>query len=73
MDEALVIGGAEIYTLALPRVNRMYMTRVHHAFEGDAFFPPYQDSDWQEILREEHHSNNPNEPLNYSFITLEKR
>lgn len=34
-----VIGGAEIYRQALPRLRRLYLTLIHRNFEGDAFFP----------------------------------
>jgi dihydrofolate reductase len=40
--EAFVIGGAQIYVAALPSVDRIYLTRVHAAVEGDTALPP----DW---------------------------
>jgi dihydrofolate reductase len=38
-DEVFVIGGAEIYALALPEVDRVYLTRVHESVEGDVVMP----------------------------------
>jgi dihydrofolate reductase len=38
-----VIGGAEIYALALPRCTELYLTHVPGNPDGDAFFPPYKD------------------------------
>jgi dihydrofolate reductase len=52
--EVFVIGGAEIYRLALPRADRVYLTRIDAAFEGDAFFPPLDPADWREVGREDH-------------------
>ena len=37
--EVMIIGGAEIYQQALPIADKMYITIVHHAFTGDAYFP----------------------------------
>ena len=37
--EVMVIGGAQIYNLALPLADRVYLTRVHQTPDGDAFFP----------------------------------
>lgn len=44
--EAFVIGGGEIYALALPLANRIYLTRVHASFEGDTFFPAFDQQQW---------------------------
>jgi len=49
--ELMVIGGADIFRLALPLAERIYLTRVHAAPEGDVLFPPLQDSEWREIER----------------------
>lgn len=47
-DEIFVVGGAEIYKQALPVTDRVYLTRVHHTFDGDRFFPELGD-EWQEV------------------------
>src|SRR5436305_6878261 len=39
VKEVFVIGGAEIFHTAMDRAFRIYLTRIHHRFEGDAFFP----------------------------------
>ncbi len=51
--ELMVIGGAEVYRLALPAATRLYLTRVHARFDGDAFFPDMDFSRWREVFREE--------------------
>ncbi|MFN0181095.1 MAG: dihydrofolate reductase [Gemmatimonadales bacterium] len=49
--EVFVIGGAEIYRLALPRADRLYLTVVHATFEGDVVFPPFDQAAW--VLEDE--------------------
>ncbi len=51
-EEIMIIGGAEIYQGALPRVSRIYLTRVHATPEGDVFFPPLEPADWVEVSSE---------------------
>ena len=47
--ELMVIGGEAIYRLALPRADRIYLTRIHARVEGDAHFPDLEPADWREI------------------------
>lgn len=46
-DEAFVIGGAEIYALALPFADRIYLTEVDAEVEGDTLFPELAVSEWR--------------------------
>jgi dihydrofolate reductase len=48
VEEIMVIGGAEIYRLALPKADRLYLTEVDLLPEGDAFFPDLDQAQWQE-------------------------
>ena len=52
VDEICVIGGAALFAAALPRAQRLYLTEVDASPEGDVVFPPFDESDWQEISRE---------------------
>jgi dihydrofolate reductase len=70
--EVFIVGGAEIYKLAMPLTNRIYLTIVHQSFEADAFFPPINNSEWFETEREEHPADEKNS-IPYSFITLNRR
>ena len=70
-DELMVIGGAEIYRQALPQADRLYLTRVYQSFKGDAFFPELNDAEWQEVAREDQHSEDE-EPLKFSYLVLER-
>ena len=71
-DEAMIMGGAEIYALALPHTDRLYLTEVHADVDGDAFFPEYDKSLWQEVAREDFAAEGPN-PYNYSFVVYEAK
>lgn len=69
-DEAFVIGGAELYRQALPLAQRLYLTEVAQAFEGDVFFPEIQTADWQEISRTEQCSA---AGLAFAFVVYQRR
>jgi dihydrofolate reductase len=69
-DEVMVIGGAQIYALALSRATRIYLTEVHIAADGDTRFPPLDDSGWQETAREDHPAEG--DAPAFSFVTLER-
>ena len=69
-EEAMVIGGSEIYKEFLPMANRIYLTMIYGDFEGDAFFPRY-GKEWKEASREKHNADAEN-PYSYEFIVLEK-
>ena len=46
-EEVFVIGGAEIYRQTIALCDKIYLTRIHHSFEGDAFFPELPQADWK--------------------------
>ena len=76
LDEAMgsatgaifVIGGAEVYRLALSLATRIELTEVHQDFEGDAVFD-FDRSGWHETSRQDHIAQ---DGLGYSFVTLER-
>lgn len=70
-DEAMVIGGSQIYEQALALADRLYLTQVHAEVEGDAWFPAFHPGDWAEIGREAFFADGPN-PYDYSFIVLKR-
>lgn len=72
VPEIMVIGGAQIYREALPRAQRIYLTRVHACFDADAFFSTVDPDDWREAAREDHAADERN-PFKYSFVVLERR
>ena len=52
--EIMVIGGAEIFAVALPRADRLYFTLIDAEIDGDVFFPAFDESQWREISRQTH-------------------
>ncbi|WP_262296569.1 dihydrofolate reductase [Microvirga sesbaniae] len=67
-----VVGGAEIYALALPHVQSIFLTKVHAAPEGDAVFPEFDRSRFRETRREDH-PKAPDDEHPFTFIDLERR
>lgn len=49
VKEIFIIGGAEVFTSAFDMANRIYLTRIHHQFEGDVFFPAIDEHEWKLI------------------------
>jgi dihydrofolate reductase len=68
-EEVAVIGGAEVFALFLDRADRIEVTEVHEAAEGDTMMPPFGPA-WREIAREDFESE-AGRPA-YSFVTLER-
>lgn len=62
VDEVMVVGGANVYAMALPHATRLYFTQVHlclaqslpDAGKGDIFFPPLDLAEWTLVYQEEH-------------------
>lgn len=69
--EVMIIGGASFYAQVLPRAARMYLTYVHHDFEGDQYFPAFDECEWRESAREDFAADETN-PYSFSFVTLDR-
>jgi len=69
--EAFIIGGAQIYELAMPFADRIYLTRIHSHFEGDIFFPHISPHEWT-IASEEKHIPDQQNTHAYTFLAYEK-
>ncbi|WET04741.1 dihydrofolate reductase [Flavobacterium sp. YJ01] len=52
-EDNYIIGGGEIYNLALPFTDIIELTKVHHTFEADAFFPKLNKNEWILVESEE--------------------
>ncbi len=52
--EVFIVGGSTIYELALPKADRLYLTRIHAEIEGDVFFPEFDEALWPTLERVEH-------------------
>jgi len=70
-SEAIAIGGAQIYALALPLAERIYLTQVHARINGDTYFPQLDMDEWQQVGREDFSAEDDN-PYDYSFVVLDR-
>jgi dihydrofolate reductase len=70
-SELFIIGGAEIYQQLLSHVNKLYLTIIHHPFEGDAYFPEINSQEWQ-VSDEEHHEPDEKNIYPYTFMIYDK-
>lgn len=72
-EQCFIIGGGEIYKAFLPLAHRLYLTHIHHRFEGaDTWFPQWLPGDWQSV------ESGPTQVdektgLHYHYETLERR
>ncbi|MGI4812613.1 MAG: dihydrofolate reductase [Janthinobacterium lividum] len=66
--EAFVIGGAELYAQAISQADKLIVTEIDQAFEGDTHFPQFDSTIWRETARETHQANLPN-AFSYAFVT----
>jgi dihydrofolate reductase len=69
--ECFVIGGSEIYKLAMPFTTRLYLTEIDAVIEGDTFFPSIDKSGWKEISRR-HHPADDRHAYAFDFVTYDK-
>ena len=71
-DEIFIIGGSEIFKLFLPMVNKIYLTTIHHKFNGDIFFPEINFSEWKLTKKETFEPDEKNE-FTFSFNELVRK
>jgi len=71
-DEIMVAGGAEIYKLALPLADRLYLTEIHLKPEGDTKFPAFDRKEWVET-KSEFHEAKPGETADYTIRVFDRK
>ena len=69
--ELMVIGGADVFEMCLPRCSRIELTLVHADIEGDTHFVALKPSEWREVAREDHAAD-ARHAYPFSFLTLER-
>jgi len=69
--ELMVIGGEAVFRQMLPQTGTIHLTRIHHAFKGDTWFPELAAGAWREVARQDCAADN-DDPFGYSFIRLER-
>jgi dihydrofolate reductase len=67
--EIMVIGGAEVFAAALPRANRIHMTEIHAAPQGNVRLPAFAPQQWRESAREDRVFAG----LAHSYVTLDRK
>ena len=70
---ASIIGGAQVFTEAIPFATRMIVTEIDHVFRCDTFFPPVDPAVWVETAREIHHTEGDGDGFGYAFVTYERK
>jgi dihydrofolate reductase len=69
--EAFIIGGGQIYELAMDSADYLYITEIDAEFEGDAFFPEFDKAQWQEIARVTHREDERHKHA-FDFVTYQR-
>jgi len=67
-----VIGGGEIYKMSLPYARRIELTLVQENFDGDTYFPEWDESQW-ELIEQEEHKPDENNPYPFQYLTYQKK
>jgi dihydrofolate reductase len=70
-EEVFIIGGAQVYQLALPLAQRLYLTEIHASPEGDTFFPEFDKNLWKERWRK-HHPADSRHTFAFDFVLYER-
>jgi dihydrofolate reductase len=71
-NEAFIIGGGEIYALGLPKADILYLTEIRETFNGDAYFPEVDFSNWDEISRV-HHPADARHAHSFDFVIYHRK
>lgn len=71
-NEIFVIGGSEVYAMALPVATTLYLTEIHKAYQGDTYFPSFDKADWQEVSRRPHSADDRHE-TSFDFVEYERK
>lgn len=69
--EIFILGGAQIFRQSISFIDRIYLTRIYHDFEGDAFFPNISPEKWK-MTRDEQHQPDEKNKYKYAFQTWER-
>ncbi|SFP50747.1 dihydrofolate reductase [Salibacterium halotolerans] len=70
--EWFVIGGEALFEELLPHASRMHLTIIHEHFNGDTYFPPWEEKDWHVVCEEQGHMDEKNKHP-HTFLTLERK
>ena len=72
-DTVFIIGGAQVYEMALPMVDVLHLTQIHARWaSADTYFPAIDLKEWHEMSRK-HHGSDSRNAYEYDFVTLKRR
>ncbi|MEK6151884.1 dihydrofolate reductase [Flavobacteriaceae bacterium 3-367] len=71
-ETTYIIGGGEIYQLALEIANKIELTRIHHEFEADTFFPRIDETQWK-LVASEYHAKDDRHAYDFTYLSYEKK
>src|SRR5690554_714062 len=71
-NETFIIGGGEIYALALDIADRIELTKVHESFEADTFFPEIDPNRW-ELVASKFHPKDEKHKYDFTFETYHRK
>ena len=72
VKEIFIIGGAQVFKESMPLANRIYLTRIHHKFEGDAYFPEFSTDEW-ELVKTNFRNADEKNLFSHTFEVWEKK
>ena len=71
-QDSFIIGGGEIYKIGLPFTDKIELTRVHHTFEADAYFPEINEKEWK-LEKSEFNEKDEKHKYDYSYLTYVRK
>jgi dihydrofolate reductase len=70
--ELFITGGGTVYDITMELADRIYLTRIHHTFDADTFFPRINGQDWEE-LKNEFHRADGKDAYDFSFVIYQRK
>lgn len=71
-SQPFIIGGGEIYNLAMEKADKIELTRVHGTFEADAFFPEINKEEW-DLVTSISHTKDGRHKYSFTYLTYERK
>jgi dihydrofolate reductase len=72
IKEIFVIGGAEIFATSFDQADRIYLTRIHHAFDGGVYFPQISEGEWR-LVKSHLSTKDDKNPYDHTFQVWERK
>lgn len=71
-EEVMIIGGGVLFRETLAMADRLYITRIHHRFEADTYFPQWEPDEWEQTFFE-HHGTDERHLYEFDFMILDRK